>query len=159
MEIGVDSNYFESIPIPKRPKWDYSMSKQQLEANEKLMFKEYVEMIYSKHPRENLSYFELNLQVWRQLWRVCEMSDIILFVVDIRHPLFHFPQSLYEYITIEMKRSMILVFNKIDLVSKETTWAWKCYFKEKFPNLHVASFSMYNSDGFDQDDSTVGKKR
>lgn len=33
-----------------------------------------------------LSYFELNLETWRQLWRVIEMSDIVLVIVDIRFP-------------------------------------------------------------------------
>lgn len=41
-----------------------------------------------KHADENkvLSYFELNLETWRQLWRVLEISDIILVIVDIRYP-------------------------------------------------------------------------
>lgn len=25
-------------------------------------------------------------QTWRQLWRVLEMSDVVLLIVDIRHP-------------------------------------------------------------------------
>lgn len=33
-----------------------------------------------------LSYFELNIETWRQLWRVLEMSDVILLITDIRHP-------------------------------------------------------------------------
>lgn len=33
-----------------------------------------------------LSYFELNLETWRQLWRVLEISDIVLVIVDIRYP-------------------------------------------------------------------------
>lgn len=33
-----------------------------------------------------MSYFELNLETWRQLWRVLEISDIVLIIVDIRYP-------------------------------------------------------------------------
>jgi len=33
---------------------------------------------------EGLSYCELNLETWRQLWRVLEMSDILLHIVDVR---------------------------------------------------------------------------
>ena len=29
---------------------------------------------------------ELNLEMWRQLWRVMEISDILLLIDDIRHP-------------------------------------------------------------------------
>lgn len=35
---------------------------------------------------KELSYFEMNLETWRQLWRVLEMSDIVLIIVDIRFP-------------------------------------------------------------------------
>ena len=34
--------------------------------------------------QNKLSFFELNLETWRQLWRVIEMSDILLVIVDIR---------------------------------------------------------------------------
>lgn len=33
-----------------------------------------------------LSYCELNLETWRQLWRVLEISDIVLFIADVRYP-------------------------------------------------------------------------
>lgn len=35
---------------------------------------------------QQLSYVELNLETWRQLWRVLEMSDVILLIADIRCP-------------------------------------------------------------------------
>lgn len=40
------------------------------------------------HRDENkvMSYFELNLETWRQLWRVLEISDIVLIIVDVRYP-------------------------------------------------------------------------
>jgi large subunit GTPase 1 len=30
--------------------------------------------------------FEKNLEVWRQLWRVVEKSDILIQIVDARNP-------------------------------------------------------------------------
>jgi hypothetical protein len=44
------------------------------------------------------SFFERNLQVWRQLWRVGEQSNIILVLMDIRCPPVHFPASLQAYL-------------------------------------------------------------
>lgn len=44
-----------------------------------------LEKYHSDDGRE-LSYFELNLETWRQLWRVLEISDIVLIIVDIRYP-------------------------------------------------------------------------
>ena len=38
----------------------------------------------AEKPAINLTFFELNLETWRQLWRVIEMSDILLVIVDIR---------------------------------------------------------------------------
>jgi large subunit GTPase 1 len=38
--------------------------------------------------------FEKNLEVWRQLWRVVERSDILLQIVDARNPLLYFFSDL-----------------------------------------------------------------
>lgn len=46
-------------------------------------------------------------------WRVLEISDIIMIIVDIRHPVIHFPPSLYHYVVNEMKRKLVVVFNKV----------------------------------------------
>ena len=35
---------------------------------------------------DHVGHFELNLETWRQLWRVVEMSDVLLLVVDSRYP-------------------------------------------------------------------------
>ena len=31
--------------------------------------------------------YEKNLEFWRQLWRVIERSDVVIQIVDSRHPL------------------------------------------------------------------------
>ena len=46
----------------------------------------YLENIMEKYSSEELSYFEINLETWRQLWRVIEMADMLLLITDIRHP-------------------------------------------------------------------------
>lgn len=53
-------------------------------------FREYIDDIEKSFPLAELSYFELNLETWRQLWRVLEMTDILLVVIDSRFPVkFH----------------------------------------------------------------------
>ncbi|KAG0740220.1 hypothetical protein G6F57_003207 [Rhizopus arrhizus] len=137
----------ESIDFPKRPYWDYDMSKEEVERHEEESFKRWMTDIEEKYGgEERLGWFERNLEVWRQLWRVLEISDVILVVMDIRHPLLHFPQSLYDFITHELKKSIIGVFNKVDLVSEFTVFAWKEYFKQAFPKLHIATFSCFPRD-------------
>lgn len=62
------------------------MSKEQLMSQEERSFQEYLGKIHGAYTSEKLSYFEHNLETWRQLWRVLEMSDIVLLITDIRHP-------------------------------------------------------------------------
>jgi hypothetical protein len=100
------------IRLPERPPWDYSMKKEQIDQNEQEVLKNWLESVYS-HDRSTLNHFEHNLEVWRQLWRVCEMSEILVVVVDVRHPLIHFPRSLYDYVTGSLRKPMVVVFNKV----------------------------------------------
>jgi len=138
-------SYFgECLDIPTRPPWDYSQTKEELEKNEEEAFEKYLDNIYSKYPGERLNYFEHNLNVWRQLWRVCETSDVLCILADCRHPLFHFPPSLYRYIVHVMKKPMILVLTKADLVPATQVEAWLKYFCDKFPSLKVASVNSFN---------------
>ena len=88
-----------------------------------------------------MSYFEFNLETWRQLWRVVEISDIILLIVDIRFPPLHFSPKFYEYCSKKLNKDVVLVLNKIDLVPTHVVIAWKNYFETKYSNLHILLFS------------------
>ncbi|ORX89210.1 P-loop containing nucleoside triphosphate hydrolase protein [Basidiobolus meristosporus CBS 931.73] len=159
LEVSLEETYPKILDFPKRPSWSYQMSKNALETREKEYFEEWLEKIYSEFPVDQLSFFEHNLEVWRQLWRVVEISDIILIVVDSRHPILHFPPALYRYVVDELKRSLVLVFNKVDLINEVTLDAWKEYFQQKFPDLHVASFSSYKREEDLDDVNQKVKKR
>lgn len=54
-----------------------------------------------------LTPFEKNLEVWRQLWRVIERSDVIAQVVDARDPLFYRSADLESYARYASCRSTI----------------------------------------------------
>ena len=43
--------------------------------------------------------FEKNLEVWKQLWRVNEKSDLLLQIVDARNPYFYYSADLEQYIS------------------------------------------------------------
>ncbi|XP_060127200.1 guanine nucleotide-binding protein-like 1 [Zootoca vivipara] len=158
-EVDIEDVYKtgSALDFPKRPPWNYQMTKDQLLAREEKCFREYLENIYSTFPPSQLSYFEHNLETWRQLWRVLEMSDIVLLITDIRHPVINFSPALYDFVTKQMKRNLILVLNKIDLAPPSLVVAWKHYFKSRFPEIHVICFTSYPQQ--DQDPSTVFKKR
>ncbi|KAG5863529.1 hypothetical protein JTB14_038164 [Gonioctena quinquepunctata] len=144
-EVDGDMFFDEELDFPKRPSWDFSLGKEKLEAQEQKYFAEYVNRIVHKFNGKDLSVFELNLETWRQLWRVLEMSDIILFIVDIRYPVILFPPSLYDYVNNTLKKDFILVLNKIDLAPASLVVAWKAYFQEKYPNMHIVMFTTLPS--------------
>ena len=148
-EIGLEVKSEDVWPpiglgMPKRPEWDFRMSPEQLDMRENKYFREYLEAVEKEYEcLTNISHFELNLETWRQLWRVIEMADIILLVADIRHPIFHFPPELFHYVTIDLKKSFIIVLNKCDLIPANLVVAWIDYFKQKYPLLHVVPFASY----------------
>ncbi len=144
LEVDVEQCFPDSLDYPKRPPWDPAMSKTKVEANEARYFREYVNKVMAEHDgdgQNQLSYFELNLETWRQLWRVTEMSDILLLIVDSRFPAAMMPPSLYKTMVTDRKKDVILVLNKVDLIPAGLAIAWRDYFKTKFPGIHVTFFT------------------
>ena len=140
LELSINEYFPDSLDFPIRPPWDHNMAKMVMEANEAKYFREYVQSIFDKHEENQLSFFELNLETWRQLWRVIEKSDILLLVVDARYPTAMFPPSLYRYV-VSMKKDFILVLNKVDLIPASLALAWKDYFQKTFPEIHITFFT------------------
>ncbi|KAJ1928621.1 hypothetical protein IWQ60_001875 [Tieghemiomyces parasiticus] len=134
------------IDIPVRPPWNPSDSKARLDAAEATYLEKWIQSVFEAYDPSQLSFFEKNLEVWRQLWRVAEISDVILVVADIRHPLLHFPPSLYRYITQQLSKRMVLVLNKVDLVAPSTVAAWKAYLQAQFPELAITTFACFQDD-------------
>jgi len=147
LEWSIEGVYesHSSLDMPKRPTWSYGMSKNVLETKEETYFKGYVDSLMEKHDEE-LSYFELNLETWRQLWRVIEMADIVLLIADIRYPALNFSPALYHHVTAELHKPLLLVLNKIDLAPASVVTAWKHYFMERFPELHIVLFTSFPRD-------------
>lgn len=58
----------------------------------------------------------------------------------------HFCPALYNYVVNEMKKSAILVLNKVDIVPVELVTAWRAYFKERYPQLHIVCFTSHPRD-------------
>ncbi|XP_054715883.1 guanine nucleotide-binding protein-like 1 [Uloborus diversus] len=131
------------LDMPKRPCWEFSYTKEQLDAREQKYFREYLDNLESKFGEQELSHFEMNLETWRQLWRVLEFSDIVLQVTDIRFAVYHFSPALYDYVSKDLKKSMVIVLNKVDLVPAPLVLAWQEYFKKHFPMLKVMCFASY----------------
>lgn len=73
--------------------------------------------------------FEKNLEVWRQLWRVMERSDLICQLVDARNPLFYYSSDLEAYASeLEPPKPMVVVINKADYLSRSQVRDWARHF-------------------------------
>ena len=105
------------MTVPTRPHWSPGglTSKESLEATERVHFTTWLHSIYSaaSGDPDRLSFFEQNLEVWRQLWRVGEMAEVVVVVADVRNPLIHLPPSFIRYCQQDLKKPIILVLTKV----------------------------------------------
>ncbi|CAA7265899.1 unnamed protein product [Cyclocybe aegerita] len=151
-----DDPNLEVLSCPKRPKWRFDMSKIEVERNEEGVFTKWLaqtDQAIEKWQNQQVpntpdqvcmprstSYFERNLEVWRQLWRVSEISQIILVLLDSRCPILHFPPSLAAYLA---DRKVILVLTKADITGTARVDAWIKYIHDNYPNLRVVQVESY----------------
>ncbi|KAK1287020.1 hypothetical protein QJS10_CPB19g01316 [Acorus calamus] len=118
------------LPI-QLPPWNSSMTVEQLDVNEKQAFLVWRRSLARLEENEKLilTPFEKNLDIWRQLWRVLERSDLLVMVVDARDPLFYRCPDLEAYAreNDEHKKTLLLV-NKADLLPFNVRQRWAEYF-------------------------------
>ncbi|KAF5177520.1 large subunit GTPase 1-like protein [Thalictrum thalictroides] len=122
-----------SLQIPRRPPWKTQMTVEELDNNEKQAFLVWRRILAGLEENEKLvlTPFEKNLDIWRQLWRVLERSDLIVMVVDARDPLFYRCPDLEAYAReIDEHKKTLLLVNKADLLPLELREKWANYFNE-----------------------------
>ena len=111
--------------------------------------------------------FERNLELWRQLWRVIERSDLIVQIVDARNPLLFRSADLEAYVKeVDPLKGNIILVNKTDLLSPEHIEKWREYFrannipavfwsaKPSEPNNELESVQEEHSDEDEEDESS-----
>ena len=80
--------------------------------------------------------FERNLEVWRQLWRVIERSDLVVQIVDARNPLLFRCEDLESYVKeVDPKKNNLLLVNKADMMTLEQRQIWAEYFTKSGINF------------------------
>jgi ribosome biogenesis GTPase A len=109
-------------------------------------FSTWLDAIYARYTRGQLNHFEHSMEVWMQLWHTLASSDVICIVADVRNPLWHIPHSLYHQVVEELKKPLIIILNKIDLVSQYHVDAWVAYLKRAFSAAAVIPFSSSSAD-------------
>ena len=135
----------EKVSIPRRPPWNRDMSKEELDQNERDTFMTWRKSLAVIQENQHiiLTPFEKNLEVWRQLWRVTERSDVIIQIVDARDPLFYWCDDLQKYVKEngEDKQNIVLV-NKSDYLSESQRRVWSDYLKSQ--NIRSIFYSAIN---------------
>jgi large subunit GTPase 1 len=106
-----------------------------------------------------LTPFERNIEVWRQLWRVLERSQLVVQIVDARNPLRFRCEDLEAYVGdiegsegekgssgVETeegrkgKRRSLLLVNKADLLTRSQRIKWANYF-----DANGVQFAFYSA--------------
>ena len=65
-----------------------------------------------------LTPYEKNLEVWRQLWRVIERSQLIVQIVDARNPLLFRSADLDKSVKeLDPNKKNLLLINKADFLT------------------------------------------
>ena len=138
------------LQIPRRPLWNEDTTPAELDLQEKAKFLEWRSTLAELEKDELLVFspFEKNLEVWRQLWRVVERSDVVVQVVDARNPDFYRCPDFENYVrevgsqSRSQKRN-ILLLNKADLLTIEERRAWMDFFNAN--DIEFLFFSAFAS--------------
>lgn len=119
------------LTVPRRPKWDENTTPQELDQAERdslLLWRRGLAEL-QEHNDLLMTPFERNLEVWRQLWRVIERSDLVVQIVDARNPLMFRSEDLEDYVKeVDSKKNNLLLVNKADMMTLQQRQAWADYF-------------------------------
>lgn len=150
----------DRLRVPRRPAWDAHTTPAQLERAEKDSFLEWRRGLAELQEGVGLvlTPFERNLEVWRQLWRVIERSQLLVQIVDARNPLRFRCEDLEKYVrsvpanpvdraaiadedlaSFRGPRRTLLLINKADLLDEAQRRAWAEYFEKQ--DITFAFFS------------------
>ncbi|KAJ4379354.1 hypothetical protein N0V86_005399 [Didymella sp. IMI 355093] len=133
------------LTVPRRPKWDSKTTPQQLDTREKEAMLQWRRGLAELTENNDLltTPFERNLEVWRQLWRVIERSDLVVQIVDARNPLLFRSEDLEVYVKeVDSKKNNLLLVNKADMMTLEQRTAWADYFEENSINYKFFSAEL-----------------
>lgn len=122
----------DKLTVPRRPHWDASTTPEDLDAMERGNFLDWRRGLAELQENNDLlmTPFERNLEVWRQLWRVIERSDLVVQIVDARNPLMFRSEDLDKYVKeVDRRKENLLLINKADMMTYKQRKAWANYLK------------------------------
>ncbi|KAH8879632.1 P-loop containing nucleoside triphosphate hydrolase protein [Thozetella sp. PMI_491] len=131
--LGKQKEHKARLTVPRRPRWDTSTTPEELDRRERDSFLNWRRGLADLQETNDLlmTPFERNLEVWRQLWRVIERSDLVVQIVDARNPLLFRSEDLELYVKdVDPKKENLLLINKADMMTYAQRKAWAAYLKE-----------------------------
>lgn len=143
---GKQKEHKSRLTVPRRPHWDASTTREQLDRLERESFLQWRKGLAELQETQDLlmTPFERNIEVWRQLWRVIERSDVVVQIVDARNPLMFRSEDLEAYVKdVDPKKQNLLLINKADMMTHRQRKAWANYLKGagiayRFFSAHLA---------------------
>ncbi|KAL8907397.1 MAG: hypothetical protein Q9207_001447 [Kuettlingeria erythrocarpa] len=151
------------LTVPRRPKWDENTTAFELDQKERASLLDWRRGLAELQENDDLlmTPFERNLEVWRQLWRVIERSDLIVQIVDARNPLLFRSEDLEQYVKeVDTKKKNLLLVNKADMMTLGQREVWADYFDKAEINYKFFSASLakarneaVDAEGTDPEDS------
>lgn len=133
------------LTVPRRPHWDETTTPEELDKKERASLLDWRRGLAQMQENDDLlmTPFERNLEVWRQLWRVIERSDLVVQIVDARNPLLFRSEDLENYVKeVDPKKNNLLLVNKADMMTSSQREAWAGYFKSVDINYRFFSASL-----------------
>lgn len=133
------------LTVPRRPHWDETTTPQELDQQERASLLDWRRGLADLQENDDLlmTPFERNLEVWRQLWRVIERSDLVVQIVDARNPLLFRSEDLERYVKeVSPKKNNLLLVNKADMMTLPQREAWAGYFEKAGINYKFFSASL-----------------
>ncbi|KAJ4010309.1 hypothetical protein NW752_004983 [Fusarium irregulare] len=161
--LGKHKQHKGRLSVPRRPKWDSTTTPEELDRRERESFLNWRRGLAELQENNDLlmTPFERNLEVWRQLWRVIERSDLIVQIVDARNPLLFRSEDLDDYVKeIDPKKESLLLINKADMMTPKQRKAWAKHLKEagiayRFFSAELAKAENEARDLEDSDDESA----
>jgi len=135
----------QRLTVPRRPRWEESTTPKELDEMEReslLQWRRGLAELQESHDLL-LTPFERNIEVWRQLWRVIERSDLVVQIVDARNPLLFRCDDLERYVKeVDPQKNNLLLVNKADMMTLKQRRAWADYFRQARINFRFFSAAL-----------------
>ncbi|TVY40457.1 Large subunit GTPase [Lachnellula occidentalis] len=164
--VGKQKAHKDKLTVPRRPKWDSTTTPEQLDRMERDSLLEWRRGLAELQENNDLllTPFERNLEVWRQLWRVIERSDLVVQIVDARNPLLFRSDDLERYVkSVDSRKENLLLVNKADMLTLDQRKAWADHFEEvgisyKFFSASLAKeMNEAREDDSEEEDDAAGE--